>query len=190
MASGSLSTLPGRYTTGTTLNFTCNAGYGPVGDTSVVTCDSLGAWQPYNPSCTSKCGAHGCSHIDTCVVGACDSVGACSVCTCDSIFGMRLVSQIFCLFLIHKPVHISCIRCCHTHMNTHTHTVVCPSLVSHPSYLHISTPINRPGTVVTFSCDPGYTLVGGPSVTCRGDGTWNRDIPQCQESKYIKLQLG
>ncbi|KAL5509568.1 hypothetical protein EMCRGX_G004959 [Ephydatia muelleri] len=119
VASGSLSTLPRRYTTGTMLTFTCGAGYAPAGDTNVVTCNSLGYWQPYNPNCT----------------------------------------------------------------------VVCPSLVFQPSYTHISTQQNRPGTVVTFSCDLGYTLVGGPSVTCRGDGTWSTSIPQCQENLCPPLTL-
>ena len=54
VASGSLSTLPRRYTTGTMLTFTCGAGYAPAGDTNVVTCNSLGYWQPYNPNCTGK----------------------------------------------------------------------------------------------------------------------------------------
>ena len=73
---------------------------------------------------------------------------------------------------------------CTSTYNLDRHTVVCPSLISQPSYTHISTQRNGPGTVVTFSCDIGYTLVGGPSITCLGDGTWSPSILLCQESEY------
>ncbi|XP_078686179.1 uncharacterized protein LOC144918925 isoform X3 [Branchiostoma floridae x Branchiostoma belcheri] len=34
--------------------------------------------------------------------------------------------------------------------------------------------------VVTFTCDPGYTLNGAPSVTCLSDQTWSDVVPTCE----------
>ncbi|XP_064386674.1 sushi, von Willebrand factor type A, EGF and pentraxin domain-containing protein 1-like [Halichondria panicea] len=40
---------------------------------------------------------------------------------------------------------------------------------------------NRPvDTVVTFSCDTGYTLNGGATKTCESDGMWSGLDPVCQ----------
>ena len=36
-----------------------------------------------------------------------------------------------------------------------------------------------PGKGLTFSCNPGYTLVGMEMLNCRQDSTWNGDIPEC-----------
>ena len=36
------------------------------------------------------------------------------------------------------------------------------------------------GTVATYSCSPGYQLVGGSSLrACGPDGTWNGTQPSC-----------
>lgn len=117
-------------------------------------------------------------------VHACTVCTACLNCTCISICISTCIHFVTCVHLMYFSQRT------HTTLTTHTSaqhtpciTVVCPSLVSHPSYTHISTRRNRPGTVVTFTCDLGYTLVGGPNVTCLGDGTWSSSIPQCQESE-------
>ncbi|KAI8518361.1 hypothetical protein Bbelb_043780 [Branchiostoma belcheri] len=36
------------------------------------------------------------------------------------------------------------------------------------------------GDVVTYSCDPGYELVGPTSATCQSDESWSADVPTCQ----------
>ena len=37
------------------------------------------------------------------------------------------------------------------------------------------------GSVVKFTCDEGYELVGSPVVVCQQDGTWSgSDKIQCQ----------
>ncbi|XP_078582468.1 uncharacterized protein LOC144865525 [Branchiostoma floridae x Branchiostoma japonicum] len=33
--------------------------------------------------------------------------------------------------------------------------------------------------VLTFWCDPGYEMVGLPSLTCQADRTWTGDVPTC-----------
>lgn len=34
-------------------------------------------------------------------------------------------------------------------------------------------------TTVSYSCNPGYYLLGTSSISCQGDGTWDRSLPKC-----------
>ncbi|XP_032436521.1 CUB and sushi domain-containing protein 2 [Xiphophorus hellerii] len=34
-------------------------------------------------------------------------------------------------------------------------------------------------TTVTYRCNPGYYLLGTSSISCQGDGTWDRSLPKC-----------
>ena len=34
-------------------------------------------------------------------------------------------------------------------------------------------------SVVTYTCDVGYTLQGSNSRTCQSDGQWSGSVPQC-----------
>ena len=38
---------------------------------------------------------------------------------------------------------------------------------------------NNFGDTATFSCDPGYTLMGETEATCQSDGTWSTNTPLC-----------
>lgn len=35
------------------------------------------------------------------------------------------------------------------------------------------------GTTVSYQCSHGYYLLGTHVLTCQGDGTWDRPLPQC-----------
>lgn len=41
------------------------------------------------------------------------------------------------------------------------------------------------GSVVRFSCEPGYTLKGSPERTCLANGTWLGTQPECHGMKYL-----
>ncbi|KAM3842919.1 CUB and sushi domain-containing protein 1-like, partial [Diretmus argenteus] len=34
-------------------------------------------------------------------------------------------------------------------------------------------------TTVSYRCNPGYYLLGTSSISCHGDGTWDRSLPKC-----------
>eukprot|EP00731_Ephydatia_muelleri_P015370 Em0008g1090a len=51
VASGSMASASNRYTTGTSVNLTCDEGYAPTMNVTTVTCDETGTWQPYQPTC-------------------------------------------------------------------------------------------------------------------------------------------
>ncbi|KAI8500842.1 hypothetical protein Bbelb_216600 [Branchiostoma belcheri] len=42
-------------------------------------------------------------------------------------------------------------------------------------------------TVVTFTCNIGYTLNGAAAATCRADGTWSNPVPTCQAVQCTAL---
>ena len=45
------------------------------------------------------------------------------------------------------------------------------------------------GTIATYSCSPGYQLVGGSSLrVCGPNGTWNELQPSC-EGDFVELML-
>ena len=37
----------------------------------------------------------------------------------------------------------------------------------------------KEGTIVTTTCNTGYTLIGLATVECRPGGKWNRYLPDC-----------
>lgn len=39
------------------------------------------------------------------------------------------------------------------------------------------------GTMVRFSCEPGYVLKGSPERTCLTNGTWLGTQPECHGKK-------
>lgn len=55
VANGSMSSGSNRYTTGTSITLTCDEGYAPTMNVTVVTCDATGTWQPYQPTCSIVC---------------------------------------------------------------------------------------------------------------------------------------
>nr|XP_017203310.1 complement receptor type 2 [Oryctolagus cuniculus] len=40
-----------------------------------------------------------------------------------------------------------------------------------------------PGLSVTYSCDPGYLLVGEETIKCLSSGDWSADTPTCKEAQ-------
>lgn len=41
------------------------------------------------------------------------------------------------------------------------------------------------GSVVRFSCEPGYMLKGSPERTCLANGTWLGTQPECHGKEYL-----
>ena len=70
-------------------------------------------------------------------------------------------------------------------------TVVCPSLSLTNGMISYSDPPQGEGSVATHSCDTGYTLNGGSTMTrtCQSDGTrgtWSGSAPTC-EGVYLNF---
>lgn len=39
---------------------------------------------------------------------------------------------------------------------------------------------NTSGSVLSYQCDHGYTLVGSTNQVCLSDGSWSGEAPNCQ----------
>jgi len=55
----------------------------------------------------------------------------------------------------------------------------CPD-ISAPKFGFVDKTIGSTGSVRTFSCLPGYILIGNEAINCRADGTWSGGIPACR----------
>ncbi|XP_053101832.1 complement receptor type 1 [Hemicordylus capensis] len=44
-------------------------------------------------------------------------------------------------------------------------------------------------TSVTYSCDPGYSLIGKASVSCMASGDWSRPLPHCEAVQCSTPQM-
>ncbi len=44
------------------------------------------------------------------------------------------------------------------------------------------------GSVITFQCDPGFSLVGTETATCNNSGLWDPD-PALLECKFIYVSM-
>lgn len=43
-------------------------------------------------------------------------------------------------------------------------------------------------TTVSYRCNPGYYLLGTSSISCQGDGTWDRSLPKCL-CEYLRARI-
>ncbi|XP_014388054.1 PREDICTED: complement receptor type 2 isoform X2 [Myotis brandtii] len=61
----------------------------------------------------------------------------------------------------------------------------CPPLPMIPNGHHTAENVGLfvPGLSVTYSCEPGYLLVGETTIRCLSSGDWSAVIPQCKEAQ-------
>ena len=57
---------------------------------------------------------------------------------------------------------------------------VCPNLTDTANGRVVVFIGNSVGDTATYSCNPGFELVGAQTVTCQADGTWSDPPPTCQ----------
>ena len=65
----------------------------------------------------------------------------------------------------------------HTH-TPHTHTAECPNIRINPHVVASGGGVTV-GSVIKFSCDPGYVVNGAQSITCLANGEWTSTAPVC-----------
>lgn len=56
---------------------------------------------------------------------------------------------------------------------------LCGPLFPPPGGRTLSACLGKANEVCTFACEPGYTLVGAPTLTCQSTGVWSGTIPTC-----------
>ncbi|XP_077013772.1 complement receptor type 2 isoform X2 [Tamandua tetradactyla] len=66
----------------------------------------------------------------------------------------------------------------------------CPTLRRIPNGRHTGEdggPL-APGSSVTYSCEPGYLLLGEKTINCLSSGAWSADPPTCKEARCEPLR--
>ena len=64
--------------------------------------------------------------------------------------------------------------------------VKCPVLVAPPNTMTAYTSQMENEVTVTYTCEPGFGLVGNPVRTCLpGNNTWTGDEPHCQRKSRM-----
>ena len=58
-------------------------------------------------------------------------------------------------------------------------TAECPDLTD-PANGMVVMAGNLVGNTATYTCDPGFALVGAPTVTCQANGMWSDSPPTCE----------
>lgn len=171
----------GSFPVGTVLKYSCDPGYLPDGP-SILTCTTLGRWTSDPPHCirSGAClplskpenGGYTC-HPTPCRMFA---HGTVIEFFCDE--GFILTGDYYYLTCQDGqwdgPMQISCV----------SQGCIRPSTVQHGTTNLTDTNRNLfpVGTVLQYSCDPGY-LPDGPSIlTCTSLGQWSSEPPHCVHS--------
>ena len=69
----------------------------------------------------------------------------------------------------------------------HCLAILCPALPN-PDNGMVTWDSLAPGGVATYTCDPGFVLIGEPTRNCGSDGTWSGMAPIC-ERKFITTYM-
>ncbi|XP_078685529.1 uncharacterized protein LOC144918542 [Branchiostoma floridae x Branchiostoma belcheri] len=155
------------YCSGNAVHFSCDAGYELVGSSFTI-CQDEG-WDREFPTCQQIC----CNN--TIVISNGQVTGNDGYCSgnavhfsCDA--GYELVGSSFtiCQDEGWDREFPTCQRIC------------CDNTTEITNGLVNATDGYCFGNDISFSCNPGYELVGTPLTTCQEDGSWGREIPTCQ----------
>ncbi|XP_066480759.1 complement receptor type 1-like [Tiliqua scincoides] len=64
-----------------------------------------------------------------------------------------------------------------------------PPHVDNATYSYHESSAFRDGIFVNYTCEPGYTLIGGATLYCTASGTWNLPAPRCEGSCGPPMRL-
>ncbi|XP_041711126.1 sushi domain-containing protein 6 isoform X2 [Coregonus clupeaformis] len=173
----------GSFPVGTVLQYSCDPGYLADGP-NIITCTPLGLWTSDPPRCIRSDVCRPPSEPEnggyTCHPSPCHRLGQGTVIEyfCDE--GYMLKGEYKYKYLTCQegewdgPMQISCVN----------QGCVRPFMVQHGSVNLTET--NRGsfpvGTVLQYSCDPGFLEDGPNIITCTPLGCWSSDPPRCIHS--------
>ena len=59
--------------------------------------------------------------------------------------------------------------------------------MSNPEHGDANDDVTTVGSIVEFTCDIGYELVGAEETECLTTGEWSVDVPVCESKLYNNL---
>ncbi|XP_065505748.1 complement receptor type 1 [Caloenas nicobarica] len=192
---GRVSGLKYHYTYNDTVRFKCRKGFTLRGHRT-ARCQADKTWHPPVPVCERDGVAEHYHHPDTTVkpVLRCSkpadithgslsgpakaffTPGASVRYICEPGFSLVGPASIYCTesgAWSHPPPVCQVVRCFHP-----------PNITNGKLNGNISDTFSY-GASVSYSCDPGYSLVGNASIKCTVSGAWSRPPPRCKEMRCV-----
>ncbi|XP_078604620.1 uncharacterized protein LOC144878174 isoform X2 [Branchiostoma floridae x Branchiostoma japonicum] len=147
--------VSGGNSPGDEATFTCDPGYYLVGVNPLV-CQAGGTWSDTAPTCVE--------------INGCDPDPCVPMATCEDLPPPETGALCHCPLGYEGDGFMDGTGC----------TIVQCSPQSPPTNGAVSGG-NSYGDLATFTCDPGYYLVGVNPLLCQADGTWSDSAPTCVE---------
>ncbi|XP_078692958.1 uncharacterized protein LOC144922785 [Branchiostoma floridae x Branchiostoma belcheri] len=168
LVNGQITPTSGGYCSGNDIQFSCDPGYEVIGNSS-ATCQKDGSWDRGIPTCQRIC----CDNTSRIMNGRItvnnDYCSGSSIeFTCDTGYQLVGSKTAFCTGKYWDREIPTCQRVC------------CDNITEIMHGLVNATEGHCYGNDISFSCYPGYELLGSSSTTCQEDGSWDPEIPTCQ----------
>ncbi|CAH1252783.1 CSMD3 [Branchiostoma lanceolatum] len=159
------------------VTFTCDSGY-VLNGAATLTCQSDSTWNNAAPTCQPR----QCSPVLTAPANGALSTTARTYqtvvsFTCDSGYTRNGATDTTCQAdgTWSNPVHSCTLR-------------QCSPVLTAPANGALSTTARTYQTVVTTTCNAGFTRSGAATATCQADGTWSNTVPTCTSSTGTQCQ--
>ncbi|XP_065554657.1 complement receptor type 2-like isoform X1 [Lathamus discolor] len=162
-----------RFPRGLTVHYSCQDGYAPVGNVS-INCTEAGTWSWPLP----RCEAIGCEvpEVQNGKVYELQSTyraGETLRFDCDAGYAAEDSHEALCQpGGTWDPPVLLCER---------VQPCPMPPEIPHGNHNSQGKSLFTMGTSVTYTCDPGYHLVGNAFVFCKASGNWSQPGPRCEE---------
>uniref|UniRef100_A0A8C3P8F0 Sushi domain-containing protein n=1 Tax=Chrysemys picta bellii TaxID=8478 RepID=A0A8C3P8F0_CHRPI len=200
------------FTTGTSVNYSCEPGYSLTGQASIY-CMASGTWSPFPPQCEEVlCIAPEIEHgrkVDgrgpvyrprdivrfECDPGytlngsrqiQCQDEGTWDPPVPVCIQGKLELSPNYSLF---GEASLHCTASGSKGFVMLSLSVTCVSPEVENGRTNGVQPAYRPRDIVVFECDPGYTLSGSPETQCQDDGRWDPPLSHSSRSLHRPLEF-
>ncbi|XP_065189555.1 CUB and sushi domain-containing protein 3-like [Sycon ciliatum] len=150
--------------------FTCSSGYTLVGSSASV-CLRNGAWSTSPPICQRiQCPMTVPAPTDGNVTSGTNDVFISRQYTCNDGYKLQGSSHTICLSTgAWSGPTPTCKR------------ITCSASLVNPTNGRVTAPANTAFSVSTYSCTPGYELVGHANTICLTSGQWSGQVPTCSK---------
>uniref|UniRef100_A0A8B9PMP3 Sushi domain-containing protein n=1 Tax=Apteryx owenii TaxID=8824 RepID=A0A8B9PMP3_APTOW len=179
VGNGKVIGLESLYRPGDIVRIECNSDDGPKG-LHESQCQAGGTWNPPLPICE---GAPHCSKPPEIANGWHSGLatvvfapGMSVTYSCESDFSLIGTASIYCTEAgawSHPSPVCQAVKCFHP-----------PNITNGKLIGHISDTFPY-GASVSYSCNPGYSLIGNASINCMESGTWGQPLPRCEEIRCV-----
>uniref|UniRef100_A0A8C3PTR2 Sushi domain-containing protein n=1 Tax=Calidris pygmaea TaxID=425635 RepID=A0A8C3PTR2_9CHAR len=173
------------FTPGTSVRYTCEPGFSLIG-AAAISCTQSGAWSRPPPLCQG--------------VFLLQRGKLCTRTKSESFTTKGVIRTRSGLYPFPKPDGVTGLQNHYSlalHQDPHVNTVVClfpdlpvvkclrpPSITNGKLNGNISDTFSY-GASVSYSCNPGYSLVGNAFINCTLSGTWSQPPPRCAEIRCV-----